>query len=129
MLDTFTCIQIVTKSTGLSNKQWNEGSTSSSAHRLPLVYNFGGRQMCQQNATQGEHQKLKLQSLLIKLTINYPSSRLPNACVLCAHICLSVKWNSLQSTVDIDFCQSLVPWNLPQDFCPVDAFFPLTKHV
>jgi len=71
LLDTFKCIQIViiTKSTGLSNKQWNGGSTSSSGRRLPLVYNFSGRQICKQNATQGEHQKLKLQSLLIKLTI------------------------------------------------------------
>lgn len=50
------------------------------------------------------------------------SSHLPHACVLCRHICLSVKWDNLQSTVDTHSCQSLEPWNLPQDFCPVNAF-------
>lgn len=93
LLDTFTCIHIVTKSTGLSNKQWNEGSTSSSGRRLPLVYNFGGRQICKQNATQGEHQKLKLQSLLIKLTIIVIfSTILPSpkcTCTLRTHLSLS----------------------------------------
>lgn len=89
----FTCIHIVTKSTGLSNKQWNEGSTSNSGRRLPLVYNFGGRQIYKQNATQGEHQKLKLQSLLIKLTIIVIFSTILRSpkrmCTLWTHLSLS----------------------------------------